>query len=67
MKKSDVLKHFSNSPSLVGKALGISSQAVSQWGENVPFERAWQLEKITNGVLTIEEKSEMELKTNQVA
>lgn len=67
MKKSDVLKHFENSPSLVGKALGITSQAVSQWGENVPFERAWQLEKITNGKLKIDSDNEEEINTNQVA
>lgn len=67
MKTSDALKYYSNSPLLLGRALGISSQAVSQWGEYVPFKRAWQLEKITNGELTIEDEFEAKQDSNQVA
>ncbi len=51
MKTSTALAHYSNSPLLLGSALGISSQAVSQWGEDVPKLRALQLEKMTNGEL----------------
>jgi len=67
MKTSDALKYYSNSPLLLGRALGISSQAVSQWGEDVPFKRAWQLEKLTNGELTIEDKTNNNKNINQVA
>ncbi|MDD9154980.1 Cro/CI family transcriptional regulator [Aliivibrio sp. S4TY2] len=50
MKKKDVIEHFGG----VGKAavaLGILQSAVSQWGENVPQRRAFEIERITNGVL----------------
>lgn len=32
--------------SALAKLLGISSQAISQWGENVPRGRYWQLKVI---------------------
>ncbi|MFT6586057.1 MAG: DNA-binding transcriptional regulator YdaS (Cro superfamily) [Cognaticolwellia sp.] len=50
MRTSDVLLHF-GSKTNTGKALGISKAAISQWGENVPQLRAYQIEKITGGEL----------------
>ena len=46
MKKESALAMFDGSPVRLAKALGIRSQAVSQWGEDVPPYRALQLEKI---------------------
>ena len=50
MKKKDVIEYFGG----VGKTaivLGVLQSAVSQWGENVPQRRAFEIERITNGVL----------------
>ncbi|WP_022940084.1 Cro/CI family transcriptional regulator [Psychromonas hadalis] len=50
MKKQDAIKYFGG----VGKVaseLGIAHNAVSQWGEEVPIRRAFELERITNGAL----------------
>ncbi|WP_345854220.1 Cro/CI family transcriptional regulator [Shewanella algae] len=35
----------------LAKALGISPSSISQWEENVPKLRAYQLERLTNGEL----------------
>lgn len=50
MKKSDVLQHFKQGKVLAEK-LGISEAAVSQWGEDVPPVRQYQIEVITKGAL----------------
>ena len=50
MKKNEVLEFFGNA-SKAAKALGISIAAISQWGEEVPELRAFQIEKITKGKL----------------
>lgn len=52
MKSKDVIDFFGG-PTATGKALGITSQAVSKWGEDVPSSRvktvemAMQIEKIS--------------------
>lgn len=51
MKKAAVLAYFNNSPAQVAEKLGIRSQAVSQWGDEVPRLRALELEKLTAGEL----------------
>ena len=51
MKTSVVVKHF-NGKSNLAKALGISPASVSQWSDDVPELRAYQIERLTNGVLT---------------
>lgn len=66
MKTSTALAYYSNSPLLLGRALGISSQAVSQWGDDVPLLRALQLEKLTNGELSVDDSSNIAETTNQV-
>jgi len=50
MKKIDAIEHFKSASNLA-KELGISRMAISQWGENVPPLRAFELERITNGEL----------------
>lgn len=50
MKKADAVAHFGTHEKLAN-ALGISRASVSQWGEDVPELRAFQLERITNGAL----------------
>ncbi|MBB3142795.1 Cro/CI family transcriptional regulator [Halomonas organivorans] len=56
MKTHDAIQHFGNRGKLAA-ALNITSQAVSQWGENVPPHRALQLEKLTRGALRAEGES----------
>lgn len=56
MKKSDVIAHFGK-PSAVAEALGIDRSAVSQWGENIPQLRAYELEKITQGKLKVKPRN----------
>lgn len=43
MKTQDVLDYFGG-PYAVGRALGITGQAVSQWGDNVPMSRRRSVE-----------------------
>lgn len=42
------------SAAALGRALGISGQAISQW-ERVPVERAFEVERATGGKVTAEE------------
>lgn len=41
-------------PAALARTLGITSQAVSQW-DRVPVERAFEVERATNGQVTAEE------------
>lgn len=50
MKKQDAMKHFGGASKLAS-ALNIAPAAVSQWGENVPLGRAYQIELMTKGKL----------------
>lgn len=50
MKKKDVINHFGGVVE-TAKALGIKSQSVSGWPDDVPELRAFQIEKITQGKL----------------
>ena len=50
MKKADAINHY-GSPTLLAKALGITLQAIGQWGEEVPLLRQYQLESLTDGQL----------------
>ncbi len=51
MKTKDAISYFGNKCSLA-RALKLSKSAISQWPENVPELRAYQIERLTNGVLT---------------
>lgn len=50
MKTTDAVKHF-NSKSKLARALGINPASVSQWGDDVPDLRAYQIERLTHGAL----------------
>lgn len=50
MRKADVIGHFGTVGD-TAKALGITSNAVSQWGDIVPTLRQFQIEKATGGKL----------------
>jgi len=54
LKKSEVIEHF-GSVKAVADALSIKAPSVSEWKENIPLLRAYQLERITNGKLKAEE------------
>lgn len=53
MLKADVERHFGTQLA-IAEALGISVQAVSQWGEIIPEGRAYKLESLTGGVLKVD-------------
>lgn len=53
MKTKEAISHFGTAIALA-KSLGISKQSVSKWGEDVPQRRAFEIERITNGVLKAE-------------
>ncbi len=50
MKTADVITHFGGITPLA-KAIGVKTQAISQWGEIVPELRAYQIEVLTGGAL----------------
>ena len=50
MKKKDAVLYFGNTVKLA-KALGIAQAAISQWPEDIPQRRAFEIERITNGAL----------------
>lgn len=63
MKKSAALMHF-GSATRVADALGISQAAVSQWPEEIPELRAYQIERITGGALKVDDSSSQNKKPN---
>ncbi|MGI2215665.1 Cro/CI family transcriptional regulator [Shewanella baltica] len=50
MKTNDAVAHFKGKSKLA-KALGINPASVSQWGDDVPELRAFQIERLTDGQL----------------
>lgn len=53
MKKAEVIEYFGGVVK-TAKALGITKGAVSQWGEQIPMLRAYQIERITSGRLKVQ-------------
>lgn len=53
MKKKEAISYFGTAAELA-KKLNISEAAISQWGENVPKGRAYQIEVLTGGNLKAE-------------
>lgn len=56
MLTKTALRHFDGSQAAMARALGISSAAVSKWGDIVPFESATALEILTDGVLRVDQR-----------
>lgn len=56
MTKTQAIKHF-GSVSALAKALNVTYEAVRQWAD-VPELRQYQIERITNGSLKAEQKSQ---------
>ncbi|WP_412522085.1 Cro/CI family transcriptional regulator [Shewanella algae] len=50
MKTSEAVEHFKGKSKLA-KALGITPASVSQWSDDVPELRAYQIERLTHGKL----------------
>lgn len=50
MKKKDAIDHF-GSVAALAEALGITPEAIYQWGDDVPESREYQLHFITDGKL----------------
>jgi hypothetical protein len=50
MKTQDAIDLF-GSKVAIAEALGISKQAVTEWGDDVPLGRQYQLQVVTNGAL----------------
>jgi len=49
--KTEVAVSYFGTPVALASALGITRQAVNDWGEFVPEGRAYQLEVLTEGAL----------------
>ena len=50
MKTEEAIRHYGSRRELAG-ALGITTQAVHDWGDEVPELRAYQLQVLTDGAL----------------
>lgn len=50
MKKADAIQYFGSQTKLA-QALSIAPASVSQWGDEVPELRAFQIERLTSGRL----------------
>lgn len=48
MKTDQAVKYFGNKSKLA-KVLGINRSAVTRWGDVVPINQAWKIERITGG------------------
>lgn len=53
MRKKDVVEHF-GSVVATAEELGVTSQAVSQWGEIIPERMAYRVEKRTRGKFKVD-------------
>lgn len=54
MRKSEVINYFGG-VCKTATALGIKHPSVSEWPEIIPEVRAYQVEKITNGLLKFDQ------------
>lgn len=52
MTKTDAINYFGSQAALA-EALGVSRPAISQWSEEIPEVRQWQLRAITEGKLEV--------------
>lgn len=56
MLKEDVKKHYGGTLEAVGRAMGISKSAVSQWPDLVPELWAYKIQALTKGKLRVDPK-----------
>ena len=56
MRKEDAIRHFGSATKLA-RALGISKQAISKWGNHVPEGRDYQIEVLNGGALKAPRRS----------
>jgi len=66
MKTKDVIAYF-GSQQAVANVCEIHKSAVSQWGEIVPRLRAYQIERLTNGALTVDDSEYSKPKAGEAA
>jgi DNA-binding transcriptional regulator YdaS (Cro superfamily) len=64
MKKRTAISYFGSSTKLA-KKLKITKQSISQWGDDVPPLRAYQIERITNGKLKADFSPSSDLESQQ--
>lgn len=57
MTKQEAVQHFKTGAKLA-EALGITHQAVYDWGEKVPAVRQYQIEVLTEGKLKAERQNQ---------
>lgn len=60
MKTADAIQFF-GSKSAVAKALRVSPAAISQWGEQVPMRRQFEIEHVSGGALRADYSGELVL------
>ena len=53
MRKNDVIAYF-GTITKAATALGLTKSAISQWPEQIPQRRAYEIEKLTKGKLKAE-------------
>jgi len=57
MLKAEAIEFFGSSKNLAD-ALSVTKGSVSQWGEEIPELRAYQIERITGGKLSVKNPPE---------
>lgn len=50
MNKKEAIEHFGSVTELA-KKLNVTTQSISQWGNEIPLRRAFEIDRITNGAL----------------
>jgi len=60
MDKQTAIDFFGSAAALA-KALGVSKSAVSQWGEQVPMRRQFEIEHVSGGALRADYSGELVL------
>jgi DNA-binding transcriptional regulator YdaS (Cro superfamily) len=65
MRTTEVVNHF-GTKAAIARALGITRQSLSQWGEFPPQLAQYRLEELTNGKLKRSKLTKIPKKTTQV-
>lgn len=51
MKTADAIQFFGGKKIDLAKAIGVSPSAITQWGDDVPVLRQYQIERLSKGKL----------------